>query len=247
MEILNIAYAAAFGIAWVAAIRSPYSRIFPLWTGFAFVSATQGINVQLGNISDLNWAQTWWQPIEAVVMVFTALALIEAVWLRTSGLDPVPRFWLRFGVALMPGSVIIYLAHWPHGTEYSEFLAIREWFWLWLALSGVTAWLFFAWRAVRCQRSIRKHCAILTFFVVTHSLAAPQIHFHWIFWRIGYRAAAILACVLWVRNCASVRRALYPPSPAAYSSENHSAPALSGQPQTPDALPALRARTAGQG
>lgn len=246
-SMLSISYALAFTAAWAVAMASPYCRVFPLWSAFAFAAALQGINVQIGNISDIAWAQTWWFPVEIWVMVFAALATGEAIYLRTAGLEPVRRFWLRFGLALMPLGTVAYIARWPHGTWYSEFLAIREWFWLWLALSGLTAWLFFAWRAARCQRSVRRHCAILTFFVVAHSLAAPQIHSHWAFWRFGYRAAAILACLLWVKNCASVRRALCPPFPAAYSSENHSAPVLSDQPQTPDALPSLRARTAGQG
>jgi len=203
MVALGIALLVALTLALIVAFVANYHSVFVVWMLWSGVQVWQAWSQMLADPQDLQWWMWTWAPVEMGSMVLAAGATAEALWLRTRSLPEPQRFWLRFGVAVMPASLVVYGAHWPHDTWYREFLAIREWVWAWLALTMVSGWLFFFWRSASCPRVIRWHAAVLAVLMIAHAAIAPQLHssrVQWFRWQAGYRLVAIGCFAAWIVN-----------------------------------------------
>ena len=208
---MSVLFPTALILALLVALTTRYTRFFPFWGFWLALTAYQSVAVFIADEWSQHWWEAWWAPVEAAAMLCGVLAIVEALWLRTAQLHALDRFWLRFGLAVMPFSVVFYVATIPYGTRYAEFLAWREWYWMWLALTCCTGWLFFGFRAARCPLLVRRHAALLGVLVIAHALAAPQLHVDriWFDVRFAYRIVAVICCIGWISNALATRRSIF--------------------------------------
>ena len=199
-----------------ALLLTDYWRLFPFWTGWCALTSWQAVAlVAWADPMDTHFWLNEWAPIEKATLIMAALSVGEAVRHRSRRLPALDRFWLRFGLAVMPFSTVFYFARVQHGKPFAEFLQWREYVWMWLALTMFTCWLFFFWRGGRSTRLVRWHCGIFLILLLSHVVAAPQLHHGnfmvsmdsrwllspiWKNWLTIFRAITVVCCGLWTRN-----------------------------------------------
>jgi len=218
MAILGILYAFSLCAVFVAAlVCSDFWRVFPMWMVWISLTTYQAIMVQVLGPWDKDFWLREWMPVEKAVLVFAILAVGEAVRHRSRRLWDYERWTLRFALAVVPFSVVFYFTRVDHGTAFQEFVQWREWIWIWLALTLFATWWYFFFRTSRSPLVIRRHVVGLGLLMLTHAIAAPQLHHgrfnvllavnaipspNWFTWQVVMRVSTILVCAVWLQNIA---------------------------------------------
>ncbi len=193
----GIIYAGITCACFAVTLWKRYFRLAPLFTVFLGISAGMSI-LTLFVPNDDRWKNMFiWAPGEALLLLATVAALIEALSLRTSRMNRFPRFMLLFGILVSSFSVVMYFrVDFAGGGWYDEFLWERIWILLGLGVVGFCGFWFALLKEHGGHWAIRLHLAIFAVLMVAHVLLSSWWT-HWTFSNVEYRVVAMSCYVAW--------------------------------------------------
>ncbi len=192
-------YVGALGVALAASIR---------WRGHLFFSTAinlwfwQAINVNLAQPT-AHWVSWHWAPLEAILMLATAAACVEAIE-RTRAFAGRNRFHLRIAAWAIPVSLVgfgVYFVAPFAGTPIHRFTQGREWLWVLLALALLIAELLVSLERVERPVAVRWHLRLLLVVMLSHAAVGSLTWMgdpEWQYVRRASRVVQMACCAGWV-------------------------------------------------
>jgi hypothetical protein len=196
-------YVAALVLALLAAIL----RKCP-WRWFALALALwllQAINVNLAQPTT-QWTRTWWRYPEALSMLATAAACVEAIErTREFAGEPFRRFQLRVASFAIPASIVglgIYFVAPFDGDSMRSFNQGRMWLWIGLALALLIVELLVDLQGIARPSGVRWHLRLLLAVMLAHAALSPlwgiEDDATWQLLRRASRLVTMVCCAGWV-------------------------------------------------
>ncbi len=205
----GIIYAGITCVCFAVALWKRYFRLAKWFTLFLGVSAGMSI-LTLFVPPDDRWKNVYvWAPGEAILLISTLAALVEALLLRTSRMNRLPRFWLLFSLLVTSFGVVMYFrVDFAGGGLYDEFLWERTWLLLGMGVVGFCGFWFALLKEHGGHWAIRLHLAIFAVLIVAHVLLSSWAA--WTLSNVEYRVVAMACYGAWaisaVRMDAELKR-----------------------------------------
>lgn len=164
------------------------------WMPLALVlTAVQAASVQMAiDPTSAVWLRRVWLPGEALALAASLLFVVAVLVAETAAIEPVPRFWLRFGAFATSLSLVgLIWVGTHHNDPYWIFVGLRSRAWQWSAFAlGITLFLV-------PQRPSRESIFLLI-IAGAHAVIGPLVAIPGIGPQAAFRVITIAACLAWI-------------------------------------------------